>query len=132
MKINKYLLLYLLIWFFANKVNAIMIDTKLDDHKLESIATELFKNIKCIACQGQSILDSESSVAKDMRNFIRNELRLGKNKEQIENYLVDKFGADILLTPPLNIHTYLLWFFPIVSFLIVIAIFSNKYKFNSK
>ena len=68
-------------------------------------------------CQNQSIDESNSELAKDLRVLIKEKVSKGFNNKEIYNYLSRRYGDYILLNPPLKTNTILLWFLP---FLILI------------
>jgi cytochrome c-type biogenesis protein CcmH len=78
----------------------------------EARAKELQKQFRCLVCQGQSIDDSNASLAADMRKLIRDRIRAGDSDEQIADYLVQRYGDFVLMKPPLRSDTLLLWAFP--------------------
>ena len=74
----------------------------LSDANLEIRARDLSKNIRCLVCQNQSIDDSNSELAKDLRMIIRNKLSEGETNNQILDFLVSKYGEFILMKPKLT------------------------------
>ena len=90
---------------------------------------EIAQNIKCLVCQNQSIDESNSELAKDLKNLIKEKLESGLNEDQVYNFLSERYGDSILLKPPLNTKTILLWFLPFI-----ILVFSSIYitKFFKK
>tara|TARA_B100001105_G_C22165640_1_gene346291 strand:- start:39 stop:416 length:378 start_codon:yes stop_codon:yes gene_type:complete len=83
----------------------------LDD---EERAQDLFKEIRCLVCQSQTIHESNSELAEDLKQLIRKQISDGKTDENIKLFLVDKYGDWILMTPPFNQYTYFLWISPII------------------
>ena len=71
-----------------------------------------------MVCQNQSIDDSDSPLAKDLRILIRNEIKIGKSDKEIYKFLTDRYGDFILLKPPFKSTTLALWFLPFI-FLII-------------
>ena len=71
---------------------------------------EISQNIKCLVCQNQSIDESNSEIAKDLKVLIKNKLKDGVSDDEIYNFLRDRYGDSILLKPPLKTNTILLWF----------------------
>ena len=90
---------------------------------------EISQNIKCLVCQNQSIDESNSEIAKDLKVLIKNKLKNGVSDDEIYNFLRDRYGDSILLKPPLKTNTILLWFLPFI-----ILVFSTVYitKFFKK
>ncbi len=69
------------------------------DSALEARTTALASELRCPVCQGNSIQDSPSELAQQMRDLIRDQLRAGKTPDEVRAYFVDKYGEWILLTP---------------------------------
>ena len=94
----------------------------------ENRARDLSKGIKCLVCQNQSIDDSDSDLAKDLRRIIRKKIIQGETDNEITQYLVDKYGNFILMKPPLYQDTYILWISPLLLMLVGITIMYFKLK----
>ena len=103
-------------------------DEILSDSKLENRARNLSKGIRCLVCQNQSIDDSDSELAKDLRKIIRIKIVEGKKDKEINNFLVEKYGNFILMKPPFYSETFLLWSIPFIIVFIgfIIIFFSLK------
>lgn len=94
----------------------------------ENRARDLSKGIRCLVCQNQSIDDSDSDLAKDLRRIIRKKIIQGETDNEITQYLVDKYGNFILMKPPLYQDTYILWISPLLLMLAGITIMYFKLK----
>ena len=82
----------------------------LPDSAIEATTTVLASELRCPVCQGNSIQDSPSELAQEMRNLIRDQLRAGKSPDEVRAYFVDKYGEWILLVPKpqgVNLIVYL-------------------------
>lgn len=90
----------------------------LPDAAQEARAKALQKEFRCVVCQGQSLDDSNASLAADMRKLIRDRIRKGDSDAEIADYLVGRYGDFVLMKPPLRGDTILLWVFP---FLVLIG-----------
>ena len=103
-------------------------DEILSDSKLENRARNLSKGIRCLVCQNQSIDDSDSELAKDLRKIIRIKIVEGKKDKEINDFLVEKYGNFILMKPPFYSETFLLWSSPFIIVFIgfIIIFFSLK------
>ena len=104
----------------------------LKDKKQELRARNISKKIRCMVCQNQSIDDSSSPLAKDLRILIRNKIKEGNKDEEIYKFLTDRYGDFILLKPPLKSTTLALWFFPAIFFIIGIFIVYSHNKKSKK
>ena len=108
-------------------------DEILSDGKLENRARNLSKGIRCLVCQNQSIDDSDSELAKDLRKIIRIKIVEGKKDKEINDFLVEKYGNFILMKPPFYSETFLLWSSPfIIVFIVFIIIFFSLKKQDKK
>ncbi|HJN25418.1 MAG TPA: cytochrome c-type biogenesis protein, partial [Rhodospirillales bacterium] len=86
----------------------------LDDPVLEGRAREVSKGLRCVVCQNQSIDDSNAELARDMRILVRERIVAGDSNQQVEDYMVSRYGDFVLLKPPLKTTTYVLWFGPVL------------------
>jgi cytochrome c-type biogenesis protein CcmH len=86
----------------------------LDDPVLEQRAREVSKGLRCVVCQNQSIDDSNAELARDMRVLVRERIVAGDTNQQVSDYMVSRYGDFVLLKPPLNTATYVLWFGPVL------------------
>lgn len=117
MKLIKFLLIIFLYFFsFAS----------FSDEKNSALENKIFKNLRCIICQGQSIYDSQSDFAESMKLVVKQKLDLGMSEQDIYNFLKDQYGEWILYDPEFNTKTYFLWSIPILIFLLGGAIILRK------
>ena len=85
----------------------------LTNPQLEARAVALQKQLRCVVCQSQSLDESNAPLAADLRRLIRVRIVAGDSDAQVEHYLVARYGDFILMKPPLEPQTYLLWFTPL-------------------
>ena len=97
-------------------------DEFLQNQKNELRARNISKNVRCLVCQNQSIDDSSASLAKDLRILIRKKIESGSTDQEIYSFLTERYGDFILLNPPFNFSTYVLWILPFIFFAIGIYI----------
>lgn len=123
-------LVFCFLILFSSIVYAVAVDEKpLEDPAKEAVARELMKEIRCLVCQNQSIEDSNAELAKDLRQIVRERVALGDTPDNVRAYLVDRYGDWVLLEPPVNPSTYLLWGSPFLFLLLVgLAIFGALRK----
>jgi cytochrome c-type biogenesis protein CcmH len=88
---------------------AVTPDEILKDPALETRARNLSRELRCMVCQNQSIDDSEAPLAKDLRVLVRERLSNGDSDRQVLDFLVSRYGEFVLLKPPFELHTLLLW-----------------------
>jgi cytochrome c-type biogenesis protein CcmH len=84
----------------------------LKDPMLEARARALSQQLRCMVCQNQSIDDSEAPLARDLRLLVRERLAAGDSDRQVIDFLVSRYGEFVLLKPPFEWHTALLWALP--------------------
>ena len=104
---NKFLIIFFLIFSF-----------KLYANDSDGLDTKIFKNLRCIVCQGQSIAESNSDFAQTIKLVVRDKISQGKNEKEIYEFLVEKYGEWIVYRPLFNYHNFLLWVLPYVLFII--------------
>jgi cytochrome c-type biogenesis protein CcmH len=88
---------------------AVMPDEMLQDPAQEQRARALSKDLRCVVCQNQSIDDSDAPLARDLRVLVREQIAAGKTDVQVRDYVVERYGNFVLLKPPVEGDTLLLW-----------------------
>ena len=131
MKLKKNLIIIIIILFsFLYMQNSFSVEPSemLENEEHELRARDISKNVRCMICQNQSIDESNAPLAKDLRILIRNKIKDGKNDKEIYDFLTDRYGDFILLKPPFNLITLMLWLSPFLFILVGIYIvyFHNK------
>lgn len=106
--------------------NCIGIDT--ETIKMRELAAEL----RCVVCQNQSLLESDSELAKDLKSLILEMYLEGKSKNEIKAFLVDRYGEFILFKPKLNANNLVLWLAPIFSLFLIIFLAYRNFNFNKR
>ncbi|HLL29062.1 MAG TPA: cytochrome c-type biogenesis protein [Xanthobacteraceae bacterium] len=87
-------------------------DEILADPALEARARALSKSLRCMVCQNQSIDDSNAPLARDLRILLRERIKSGESDEEVREFLVSRYGEFVLLEPPFNGRTLVLWALP--------------------
>jgi cytochrome c-type biogenesis protein CcmH len=109
----------------AHPALAVQPDEVLADANLESRARALSRELRCMVCQNQSIDDSDAPLARDLRVLVRERLTKGDSDEQVIGFLVSRYGEFVLLKPPFEWHTAILWLTPLFAVLVgAIAMFA--------
>ena len=86
-----------------------------------------------MVCQNQSIDDSVSPLAKDLRILIRKKILEGKSDKEIYKFFTSRYGDFILLKPSFKINTIFLWFMPLIFLIIgLFIVFDHNKKFKNK
>lgn len=83
-----------------------------EDPAQEARMLDIASELRCLVCQNQTIADSHSGLAIDLRQEIRELLAKGQNEQQVRDYMTARYGDFILYRPPVNNSTALLWFGP--------------------
>lgn len=118
----KYILSTIVWVMMSFSVLAIGVDeVRLANPAQEARAQELMKQLRCLVCQNQSIVDSDASLAKDLRIIVRERIIAGDSDEQVLTYMTNRYGDWVLLKPPFDGATIILWLSPLV--LLVIGFF---------
>jgi len=102
----------MLVGLHAAPAVAVLPDEILPDAKLEERARNLSRELRCMVCQNQSIDDSDAPLARDLRLLVRERLKAGDSDDEVLNFLTSRYGDFVLLNPPLNAKTVLLWVLP--------------------
>ena len=117
MKIIKFLLI---IFFYFSSFSSF------SNEKNFELENKIFKNLRCIICQGQSIYDSQSDFAESMKLVVKQKLDSGMSEEEIYIFFKEQYGEWISYDPAFNTKTYFLWGLPVLIFLLGGAIILKK------
>ena len=96
------------------------------DYKIKELTLEL----RCMTCQNQSVYDSDSDFAKDIKILVKEKFRDGLDKKEIKLFLTTRYGEYILFKPYFNIKNLLLWLFPFILLIFSLAFFIKNLKKN--
>jgi cytochrome c-type biogenesis protein CcmH len=104
---------------FSQTTNAAPIETfEFESPETEKVFHKLSDELRCLVCQNQNIAESNADLAKDLRLEIYNMLQEGKSEEEIVDFMVQRYGDYVLYRPPFKPMTWLLWFAPIIIFIL--------------
>ena len=98
------------IWFYTFLISP---PRQTLDQRVHDVASQL----KCLVCQGESVADSPATLSQQMRAVIRQQLQSGKSEQEVIQYFVSRYGDLILLSPPWQGLTLLIWLVPIALML---------------
>jgi cytochrome c-type biogenesis protein CcmH len=90
---------------------------RLPDPAQEARARDIFRDVRCLVCQNESIDDSEAELARDLRQIVREQVKAGRSEGEIKRFLTDRYGEFVLLTPSWSAGNLALWAGP---FLVVL------------
>ena len=89
-----------------------------EDPEIEARLIKLSSDMRCLVCQNQSLADSDSDFANDLRREMRVMIKQGKTDVEIVDFMVQRFGDFVLFRPPMKMTTALLWFGPFLLLVI--------------
>ena len=102
-----------------------------DENNIE--LTEIYKNLRCLVCQGQSIADSNSDFASTVKLVVQDQIKEGKTKKEIYDFLISKYGEWIVYQPAFTKNNFFLWTLPYLILAFggfVIYFLTRKNKLN--
>jgi cytochrome c-type biogenesis protein CcmH len=94
---------------------------RLADPALESRARAISAELRCLVCQNESIDESHADLAHDIRMLVRERLTAGDSDAATVQAVVNRYGDFVLLKPPVEPATYVLWFGPVALLLVGLA-----------
>lgn len=101
---------------------AVQPDEILPNPALEQRARRLSSGLRCLVCQNQSIDDSDAPLARDLRILVRERLVAGDSDRAVTDFVVARYGDFVLLSPPVNARTILLWSGPFLILLLAFVL----------
>lgn len=107
---------------------------QITDAKIEARAKEVGRSLRCVVCQNQTIDESDAPLAVDMRKLVRTRLKEGDSNAEVIDYMQERYGDYVLLKPPVQANTYILWFLPFLLLIGALAWFiraSTKAEIDS-
>ena len=121
MRLRSAVLIALLVLAGSGTALAIQPGEMLANPQQEARARSIDKELRCLVCQNESIDDSDADLAHDLRVLVRQRVVAGDSNEQVKQYIVARYGTYVLLKPPFEAETYLLWFGPVLLLLGALA-----------
>jgi cytochrome c-type biogenesis protein CcmH len=100
----------------ATNIEVYDFDNDQQERTYKQITTEL----RCLVCQNQDIADSNAELAQDMRHKVFHMLKQGKQKKEIIDFMVKRYGDFVLYKPPFEGRTLILWIGPFVLFVLAV------------
>lgn len=85
-----------------------------EDPVIEARLINLADDLRCLVCQNESLAGSHAELAVDLRREIREQMKAGKNDQEVVTYLTERYGDFVLYRPPFKPVTYLLWLGPVL------------------
>ncbi len=96
---------------------------RLTDPAQEARAREIFREVRCLVCQNESIDDSDAELAADLRRVVREQVAAGRSEGEVKGFLVQRYGEYVLLRPPMSAGNLVLWIAPFAVLLLGLAAF---------
>ena len=125
-----YLLLFGLMTFAAVVVAKEAVPMA-EDPEMEKLVNEISAELRCLVCQNQTIADSHAALAVDLKNQVRDMVKQGKTRDDVVDYMVQRYGDFVRYRPPVQPTTYLLWVGPFLLLaggLIILVVNLRKRK----
>ncbi|MCA0871402.1 cytochrome c-type biogenesis protein CcmH [Seohaeicola saemankumensis] len=113
---------FLIAMTLAGMAAAVEPDEMLSDPVLEARARDISKELRCVVCLNQNIDSSNAGVARDLRLLVRERLVAGDTNEQALAFIQARYGDYVLLNPPWNAKTYVLWVAPLAMVIAALGI----------
>lgn len=126
------ILFFTLMLTFSLALSATEDQVKFDNKQQEELYKELLQELRCPKCQNQNIADSNAVVAKDMRVQTKELVDKGQNKQQVIDYMVNRYGQFAHYRPPINIATIMLWILPLAFMLFAVLMLVKRSKQKSQ
>ncbi len=114
------IIFYFSICLFSNSVLSV--------ENLDNKIKELTLELRCMTCQNQSVYDSDSEFANDIKIIIKEKFNEGLDEKEIKIFLTERYGEYILFRPYFNLKNLLLWIFPFVILLVSLGFFAKRLK----
>jgi cytochrome c-type biogenesis protein CcmH len=112
------LLCFLIAFVTALPAHAVRPDEMLSDPALEARARDVSKELRCLVCRNQSLDDSDADLAHDLRVLVRERILAGDSNDETLSYVRARYGDFVLLKPPFQTDTLLLWGGPALILLV--------------
>ncbi len=124
MKLKNYFkfIFYFCILIFSN--------TSFAENSLEDKVKNLTLELRCMTCQNQSVYDSNSDYAKDIKKIVEDKFKKGLDEKEIKLFLTERYGEYILFKPYFNTKNLLLWLFPFIMLIFAIVFFIRNLRKN--
>ncbi|MCF2948461.1 cytochrome c-type biogenesis protein CcmH [Paraglaciecola aquimarina] len=87
---------------------------KFDDPKQAALFLELTKVLRCPKCQNQNIADSDAMIAIDLKRKVHELVSKGRTKQEVVDYMKQRYGDFVFYEPPVNSMTIWLWLLPLI------------------
>ncbi|HAW94478.1 MULTISPECIES: cytochrome c-type biogenesis protein [unclassified Arsukibacterium] len=118
----KILLQFLTLILFAMSAQATEEVLSFDNEAQRQLYQQLTAELRCPQCQNQNIADSNAIVSVDMRQKTYDMIKQGRQRDDVLDYMINRYGNFVHYQPPLNRYTLLLWLAPLLMLLALVAL----------
>jgi cytochrome c-type biogenesis protein CcmH len=114
-------------------ITYILIEASANSSGSRTKLLDIYQNLRCLVCQGQSIADSNSDFATTIKLVVQDQFNEGKDEDEIYKFLTSKYGEWIVYKPIFNKNNFLLWTLPYAvlifgAFIIFLLIRKTKHN----
>lgn len=113
---------------FTAPLGAVVDIREFDTPQMESDYNKLIDELRCLVCQNQNLAESDAELAQDLRQQTFELLQQGQSRQQVMDYMVERYGDFVLYRPQVKTSTYLLWFGPFALLLLVLFVLYKYVK----
>lgn len=114
--------LFAVIWLFASGTMASIEVHTFQTPQQEALYNEMIAELRCLVCQNQNLADSNSALAQDLRGKTYELVMAGSSRDAIIDFMVTRYGDFVLYKPPVKQSTLLLWWGPLLFFLVGLGV----------
>ena len=114
------IIFYFIFYLLSNSV--------FSSENLDNQIKELTLELRCMTCQNQSVYDSDSEFANDIKIIVKEKFNEGLDEKEIKIFLTERYGEYILFKPYFNLKNLLLWVFPFLILLVSLGFFLKRLK----
>lgn len=115
---RRFYFVLILFLFSQPLLSATLADYEFDDQQKNEEFRHVIEQMRCLVCQNESLAGSNAELAVDLRDEIYEMMQAGQGKDQVIEFMVERYGDFVLYNPPVKPSTYPLWFGPILLFLL--------------
>ncbi len=109
-------MLLLMVLSSASFAQSVFAEYEFDNTGQEKDFKSLTAQLRCLVCQNQNIADSNAPLAQDLRREIHEMLTSGDSRQDVIDFMVDRYGEFVLYKPIMSLKTLALWFGPLLFF----------------
>jgi len=110
--IRHFVLSCLVFLLLAQTLPVMLAFSQLPDEETERRTEIISKTLRCVTCQNQTIHESNAPLAEDMRALVKKRIIAGDSDDEVRAYLSQRYGDYVLMTPPFQPNTWVLWLAP--------------------